>query len=98
MKPSSRRHSLPEEIEVLLAVVEILEKLDADKSIAKLGEGDTESVLLLKLRRADLIEPYVLLSLGDAGIARDYIRWRVFQRGRLEEYLDRFVAPSIPVV
>ena len=92
------RHSLPEETEALLAAVGVLEKLDADKSTAQMVEGDTELVLLLKLHRAGLIEPYVLFSLADAGIARDYIPWRLLRRGRLEEYLERFVVPSIPRV
>jgi tetratricopeptide (TPR) repeat protein len=94
------RHSLPEESEALLAAIAALERLEADESSAKLidtklVEGDTGLVLLLKLHRADLIEPYVLFSLGDAGIARDYIPWRVLHRQRLEEYLDRFVVPPV---
>jgi tetratricopeptide (TPR) repeat protein len=89
------RHSLQEESEALLAAISVLERLDADQSSAKLVEGDTGLVLLLKLHRADLIEPYVLFSLGDAGIARDYIPWRVLHRGRLEEYVDRFVVPPV---
>ena len=52
-------------------------------------------VLLLNLHRADLVEPYVLFSLGDAGISRDYIEWRALHRSRLEEYLDRFVVPPV---
>jgi hypothetical protein len=89
------RHSLPEESEALLAAIGVLERLEADASSAKLVEGDTGMVLLLKLHRADLIEPYVLFSLGDSGIARDYIPWRVLHRGQLEEYLDRFVVPPV---
>jgi tetratricopeptide (TPR) repeat protein len=89
------RHSLPEESEALLAAITVLERLEANESSAKLVEGDTGLVLLLKLHRADLIEPYVLFSLGDAGIARDYIPWRVLHRRRLEEYLDRFVVPPV---
>lgn len=90
------RHSLPEETQALLAAIRVLEKLDADKRAAKIIAEDTELVLLLKLHRADLIEPYVLFSLGDAGIARDYIPWRALYRGRLEAFLDKFVVPSIP--
>jgi tetratricopeptide (TPR) repeat protein len=89
------RHSLPEESEALAAATAVLEKLEADQSSAKLVEGDTGLVLLLKLHRADLIEPYVLFSLGDSGIARDYMPWRVLHRRRLEEYLDRFVVPPV---
>lgn len=89
------RHSLPEESEALLAAISVLERLKADASSAKLVEGDTGLVLLLKLHRAKLIEPYVLFSLADAGIAHDYVSWRVLNRGRLEEYLDSFVVPAV---
>jgi len=47
------------------------------------------------LHRADLIEPYVLFSLGDAGIARDYAAYRTRSRNKLEEYLDKFVVPVV---
>jgi tetratricopeptide (TPR) repeat protein len=89
------RHSLPEESEALLAGIRVLERLEAIESTAKLVEGDTGLVLLLKLHQANMIEPYVLFSLGDSGIARDYIPWRFLHRGRLDEYLDRFVVPSV---
>lgn len=90
------RHSLPEESEALLAAIRVLEKLQAAESNAKLVEADTGLVLLLNLHRAGLIEPYVLFSLGDPGIASDYIPWRAFHRDRLEAYLDRFVVPAVP--
>jgi tetratricopeptide (TPR) repeat protein len=89
------RHSLPEESEALLAAISVLERLKADASSAKLVEGDTGVVLLLKLHRANLIEAYVLFSLADAGIAHDYVSWRVLNRGRLEYYLDSFVVPAV---
>ena len=89
------RHSLPEESEALLAAITVLERLKADANSAKLLEGDTGLVLLLKLHRANLIEPYVLFSLADAGIAHDYVSWRVLNRGRLEDYLDSLVVPAV---
>ncbi len=89
------RHSLPEESEALLAAITVLERIQADTSSAKLVDGDTGLVLLLKLHRANLIEPYVLFSLADAGIAHDYISWRLINRGRLEDYLDSFVVPAV---
>jgi tetratricopeptide (TPR) repeat protein len=94
-KEREYRHSLPEEAEALLATIKVLEKLGTDEGEAKRIESNSGLVLLLKLRRADLIEPYVLFSLGDAGIARDYIPWRALHRSRLEEYLDRFVVPPV---
>jgi membrane protein required for beta-lactamase induction len=49
----------------------------------------------LKLDRAGLIEPYVLFSLGDTGIARDYAAYRAANRQKLEEYMDKFVVPAV---
>jgi len=40
-----------------------------------------------------LIPPYVLFSLGDSGIARDYDHFRENNREKLEQYLDQFVVP-----
>lgn len=88
------RHSLPEESEALTAAIRVLERLKADKRVVKQEDNNTAVVLLLKLDQADLIEPYVLFSLGDAGIARDYGNYRRRNRGRLEEYMDRFVMPG----
>jgi len=56
--------------------------------------GSDQSLgLLRKLYQAGLIEPYVLFSLGDAGIASDYEGFRAQNRHRLEQYLDEFVVP-----
>jgi tetratricopeptide (TPR) repeat protein len=87
------RHSLPEESEALTAAIKVLEKLEADGKSARRVDSDTGLVLLLKLHEAGLIEPYVLFSLGDPGIARDYTAYRGRNRERLEEYMDKFVVP-----
>jgi tetratricopeptide (TPR) repeat protein len=85
------RHSLPEESEALTAVANSLEKLESDEKFAELMRSDPSLDLLLKLHQARLIEPYVLFSLGDAGIARDYDGFRSKNRDRLKEYLNKFV-------
>ena len=87
------RHSLPEESEALIAAAKLLEKLKADRKVAELVMTDQSLGLLLKLHLAGLIEPYVLFSLGDAGIARDYAAYRTKNRNQLEEYMDKFVVP-----
>jgi len=87
------RHSLPEEYEALTAAGKLLEKLKTDKKVAELVTTDQSLGLLLKLHLADLIEPYVLFSLGDTGIARDYATYRTKYRKRLEQYMDKFVVP-----
>jgi Flp pilus assembly protein TadD len=90
------RHSLPEESEALTAVAGVLQTLRQDKESAELVTGNTVAGLLLKLYEADLIDPYVLFSLGDDGIARDYKAYRAANRTKLEDYMDKFVMPPAP--
>lgn len=89
------RHSLPEESEALAAAANVMEKLKADPNTAKLV-ADNPPALLLKLHEAGLIDPYVLFSLGDEGIAKDYIAYRAKNRDKLETYMDKFVMPPAP--
>jgi uncharacterized repeat protein (TIGR01451 family) len=92
------RHSLLEESEALATVAANLEKLNSNPSFAELIHSNESLGLLLKLHRAGLIEPYVLFSVADAGIARDYENFRTKNRNRLEEYLDKFVVPPRALV
>jgi hypothetical protein len=69
--------------------------MKGDKRTAELTASNQTLGLLLDLHRAELIEPYVLFSLGDAGIARDYAAYRARSRSKLEEYLDKFVVPVV---
>jgi Flp pilus assembly protein TadD len=87
------RHSLPEESEALTAAAKVLEKFKEDKKTAGLVAADPVATFLLKLYDAGLIDPYVLLSLGDDGIAKDYVAYRTKSRSKLEEYMDKFVLP-----
>jgi hypothetical protein len=87
------RHSLPEESEALTAAAKVLERSREEKKAAGLPADDQNSSLLLKLYQADLIDPYVLFSLGDVGIARDYAAYRAKNRDKLEEFMDKFVVP-----
>jgi hypothetical protein len=82
------RHSLPEESQALTAAAQVVE------SAGEGGAKDPALELLVQLHRANLIEPYVLFSLGDAGIARDYAGYRVRDRDKLSTYLEKFVVPS----
>jgi Flp pilus assembly protein TadD len=90
------RHSLAEESEALTAAARVLQTLGQDEKSAELVEGNPVAALLLKLYEADLIDPYVLFSLGDDGIARDYIGYRTLNRAKLEAYMDKFVMPALP--
>jgi tetratricopeptide (TPR) repeat protein len=87
------RHSLPEESEALNAAAKVLEKIREDEKTAERLADDRNSSLLLKLYEAGLLEPYVLFSLGDAGIARDCALYRAKNRDKLEEFMDKFVVP-----
>ena len=90
------RHSLPEESEALTAAAKVLQTLKQNETSAALVTDHTVAGLLLKLYEADLIDPYVLFSLGDDGIARDYKAYRAANRAKLEAYMDRFVMPPAP--
>ena len=89
------RHSLPEESEALTAGAKVMEGLEGDPKTAK-SVADNPAALLLKLYEAGLIDPYVLFSLGDDGIAKDYIAFRAKSRDKLEAYMDKFVMPPAP--
>ena len=86
---SQYRHSLPEEVEALTAAADRFQSRDLEGAV----RSDSSLKLLLRLRQADLVTPYVLFSLGDSGIARDYDSFRAKNRKALEEYLDKFVVP-----
>lgn len=90
------RHSLAEESEALTAAAKVLEKVKQDKKGRELVTGNPVAGLLLKLYEAGLIDPYVLFSLGDNGIAEDYMAYRVQNRVKLEDYMDKFVIPPAP--
>jgi tetratricopeptide (TPR) repeat protein len=90
------RHSLPEEAEALTAAANVLEKLKEDKKGGEQVTGNPVAGLLLKLYETGLIDPYVLFSLGDDGIAKDYIAYRAKYRIKLEAYMDKFVIPPAP--
>ncbi len=90
------RHSLPEESEALAAAAKVLERLKEDKKDAELVATDPVAGLLLKLHEAGLIDPYVLFSLGDDEIAKDYKAYRANNRKKLEAYMDKFVVPPAP--
>jgi tetratricopeptide (TPR) repeat protein len=93
---SQYRHSLAEESEALTAAAKALEKLKQDKKTADLVTGNPVAGLLLKLHEAGVIDPYVVFSLGDDGIAKDYKAYRAKNRAKLEEYMDKFVMPPAP--
>lgn len=90
------RHSMLEESEALKADIQVLQNLTKDQKTAEILKIDPNSGLLMRLYQAGLIEPYVLFSLGDDGIARDYAAYRAKNRDKLEEYMEKFVVPPLP--
>lgn len=90
------RHSLDEETAALDITAKETEKLADNEKTSALVNNDPGLSLLLKLDRAGLIQPYVLFSLGDSGIARDYPAYRAKHRDKLQEYMEKFVVPPLP--
>lgn len=95
-RETAYRHSLDEETAALNVTAKEAEKLAANGKTSALVNNDPGLSLLLKLDRAGLIEPYVLFSLGDSGIARDYPAYRARHRDKLQEYMEKFVVPALP--
>jgi tetratricopeptide (TPR) repeat protein len=88
------RHSLSEEADALTTAAKVAEETGTkspDGPIAK----DPNIQLLLRLYHEEMIEPYVLLSAADQGIAQDYAEYRAKNRAKLEAYLGEFVAPAL---
>jgi tetratricopeptide (TPR) repeat protein len=90
------RHSLAEESEALTATAKFLKKLLENKKTADVVTNNTMAELLVKLQDAGLIDAYVLFSLGDDDIAKDYIPYREKNRDKLEAYMDKFAIPPAP--
>jgi tetratricopeptide (TPR) repeat protein len=90
----SYRHTLAEEANALKGAAAKLAHLRANPDTATLVAQDGAATELLKLYDAGLIEPYVLFSLADAGIAKDYSSYRLDNRSKLQNYMDQFVVPA----
>jgi tetratricopeptide (TPR) repeat protein len=85
------RHSLREEVEALTRVATAV---TADLRSGVITRLDPCLALLLKLDDQRLLEPFVLISSADAGIAEDYDDYRKQHRDRLMRYLSDYVAPT----
>ncbi|MDQ3820807.1 MAG: hypothetical protein M3362_24405, partial [Acidobacteriota bacterium] len=82
------RHTLREEAEALRAV--------AETASAWLKSGKVKSLspalaALVKLNGAGLIEPFILFTHADQGVARDYVAYRGANRDKLRRYWKEFV-------
>jgi tetratricopeptide (TPR) repeat protein len=84
------RHSLAEEVDALTTTAQFAESKRGSSALDK----DPNVQLLLKLYRANMLEPYVLLNGADQGIAQDYVAYRAQNRQKLVDYLGTYVAPA----
>jgi tetratricopeptide (TPR) repeat protein len=87
------RHSLKEEFDSLSVVASSAGELATGKKPQKLND---DLAALVKLHKAGLLEPYILLNAADEGIARDYEGYRKDHRDTLIRYLDEIVVPPVP--
>jgi len=87
------RHSLAEEAEALGLAASVWGETSKKESSAP---KDPDLALCVKLAAAKMLEPYVLLSGVDKGIAQDYAAYREKNREKLVAYLSEFVVPPAP--
>jgi tetratricopeptide (TPR) repeat protein len=87
------RHSLAEEAAALTTAAKVAEETGGKSPEGPMAK-DANIQLLMRLYDEQMIEPYVLLSAADAGIAKDYAGYRDKNRAKLEQYLGEFVAPQ----
>ncbi len=82
------RHSLKEESSSLAVVAA---SVKGDKKIKHL---DPQLAMLVRIVDDGLLDPYVLLTAADNGIAQDYVEYRKTHRDLLYKYLDTMVVPA----
>jgi len=87
------RHSLEEESDAL-GMVATRVKEDLQKGKIKIKDLDSGIAILLRLFEAKMLEPFILLSRPDAGIAQDFEAYREKNRNKLLQYLRDFVVPE----
>ncbi|MDX6695075.1 MAG: hypothetical protein QOF02_2678 [Blastocatellia bacterium] len=80
------RHSLAEEIDALQLVITVL-----DESKEKPKNLNPSLAKLVKLHKAGLLEPYILLARADEGIAQDYLSYLKANRDKLRRYVVEYV-------
>jgi len=80
------RHTLAEEVLALRAVVTVAGELKTPEE-----RMDANLRTLIALDKAGMLEPYVLLSAADEGIAQDYAAWRDAHRDAVRAYIKEHV-------
>jgi tetratricopeptide (TPR) repeat protein len=82
------RHSLPEEVEGLQAVVDRVREGIKKREIQQL---DPALASLVKLSDEGLLEPYVLIGRVDKGISLDYPAYRDAHREKIRQYITEWI-------
>ncbi|HEX7284970.1 MAG TPA: tetratricopeptide repeat protein [Candidatus Angelobacter sp.] len=94
------RHSLKEEVDALSLTASVYEETlrgeSKDKKKAKPAAPDPQLELLVRLKAAGMLEPFVLLLHPDQEIARDYEGYQAAHRDKLLEFLDKYLVPESP--
>jgi len=80
------RHTLAEEVEALRTAVKVLDELKVPEE-----RLDANLRMLAVLGKAQMFEPYVLLSAADEGIAQDYDAYRDAHRDVVRTYIKEHV-------
>lgn len=86
------RHSLAEEVGCYQAVVSVVREFLQKKNEIK--ELDPALASLLKLADDGILEPFVLISKADAGIAADYPAFRDAHRDLVARYIEKWIIHS----
>jgi tetratricopeptide (TPR) repeat protein len=87
------RHTLAEEVgSYQLVVDQVRDKLKS-KKVQKL---DPALASLVKLSDEGLLEPFVLISKADAGIALDYPAYRDASREKITQYINEWIIHPVP--
>lgn len=89
----SYRHSLKEEVDALSLVVKVFAETQHNK---KVKSADSGLVMLSRFQAEGLLEPYVLLTRADNGIAQDYAAYQAAHRDKLIEFVDKYIVPPAP--
>jgi tetratricopeptide (TPR) repeat protein len=88
------RHTLKEESDSLIVMISVLkEQKNYSKKIKDL---DPSLQALIKIQEAGFLDPFILISRFDAGIAQDYPAYRASNREKIHGYLDEFMVPKTP--
>jgi len=87
------RHTLAEEVDGYQLVVSQVRDGLKSKKIKNL---DPALATLLKLSDEGLLEPFVLISKADAGIAQDYPAFRNSSREKVTQYINEWIIHPAP--